>query len=284
MPSRRRIAIIAVMAAIVLALGGGAAAIAVVANQSGENEQSDATPERTTTKPKTTTIPTPIPKPEPAPEPEPEPAPEPVPDPQPPAPEIGSIDDPGSLNVVVNKQRPLNPTNWVPGDLAYPEVPNSSGQPLRWAAAVALEQMYAEAAAAGVPFNVTSGFRSYDTQVWLFNSFVANYGVAAAEATSARPGHSEHQTGLAVDITECSGCSLSEAFGSTPQGLWTRENAYRFGFILRYDQGQQPVVGYAYEPWHFRYVGVEIAADMRNRGIVNLEDYFGLPPAPTYLY
>lgn len=278
MPNRRRTTVIAVVAALVLALGGGAAAIAVIANQGASDEQRDAAPEPTTTTPR----PSPTPSPTPTPEPEPEPEPEPAPDPAPPAPVAGSIDDPNSLNVVVNKQRPLNPANWAPGDLAYPEVPNSSGHPLRWAAAVALEQMYAEAVAAGVPFNMYSGFRSYDMQTGLFNSYVANYGVDAAEATSARPSHSEHQTGLAVDVTECSGCPLSEAFGTTPQGLWLRENSYRFGFILRYDQGQQPVVGYAYEPWHFRYVGVEIATDMRSRGIVNLEDYYGLPAAPTY--
>ena len=111
---------------------------------------------------------------------------------------------------------------------------------------------------------------------------VARDGIAAAETYSARPGHSEHQTGLAADLDDGSGCAFMACFGQTATGLWLRENAYRYGFILRYDDGQQPVVGYIYEPWHFRYVGVEVAAGMREAGIRNLEEYFGLPAAPSY--
>ena len=191
--------------------------------------------------------------------------------------------DPASITVVVNKQRPLNPISWEPGDLRMPAgIPNTNGQPVRAEAATALESMYAEASAAGLPFTITSAYRSYGLQVSLFESYAARDGVAAAETYSARPGHSEHQTGLAVDLDDGSGCAFESCFGETATGQWLRENAHRFGFILRYDAGQEPVVGFIYEPWHFRYVGTQVAGDMHERGIKNLEEYFGLPAAPSY--
>lgn len=256
---RRRIVIASALAAL-LVLGGGGIAWAALASKA------EPPVEETTAAPKPTPTPTPTPEPEPEPEPEPQ----------------WDLDSPGSITVVVNKQRPLNPIEWAPDDLVWPEIPNTNGQPLRQEAALALEQMHAEATAAGVPFTMLSGYRDYAMQAGLFNGFVASNGLEVAEQVSARPGHSEHQTGLAVDITECGGCGLSEEFASTPQGIWAGENAYRFGFILRYNRGEEPVVGYVYEPWHFRYVGVEVATDMHEKGIINLEEYFGLPAAPTY--
>lgn len=219
-------------------------------------------------RPAPTPTPTSTPTPTPTAEPEPEPE--------------WDVDDPASMQVIVNKQRPLDPIEWAPEDLVWPDIPNSSEQPLRAEAAEALEQMYAEAEAAGVPFAIVSGYRDYGYQGELFDGYAASDGVEAAETYSARAGHSEHQTGLAVDISECYGCELSVEFGDTPQGIWARENAHRFGFILRYNDGEQPVVGYVYEPWHFRYVGAEIAEDMKEKGVLNLEDYFDLPAAPAY--
>ena len=189
---------------------------------------------------------------------------------------------PVSTTVVVNKRRPVIPWNWEPSDLRWPNVPNVNGQPLRAEAAGALEQMYAGASAAGVPFTILSAYRSFWTQEALFNAYVARDGLAAAETYSARPGHSEHQLGLAADLGDGSGCNFYACFGTTRTGQWLRANAHRYGFILRYDQWQQPVVGFIYEPWHFRYVGVAVASDMRARGFTNLEDYFQLPAAPSY--
>lgn len=258
------------VAAVLGASGATWATISAMSQQSTAAEASKpAAPKRT---------PSPTPTPEPTPEPAPPVEEVPV---EPPAPQW-SVDDPASYQVVVNKQRPFNPIDWAPGDLVMPNVPNQNGQPMRAEAAAAAEAMYAEASAAGVPFTIASGFRDYYYQVSLFDSYVASDGVEAAETYSARAGFSEHQTGLVMDITECGGCSLSEAFGGTPQGIWARDNAYRFGFIMRYQPGQEPIVGYVYEPWHFRYVGPEVAADMQAKGIPNLEDYFGLPAAPTY--
>ncbi|MGO3147942.1 MAG: M15 family metallopeptidase [Leucobacter sp.] len=190
--------------------------------------------------------------------------------------------DPSSLSVLVNKLRPLDPIEWVPEDLEYPEVENPSGHPIRAAAARALEQLAAAASEAGVPVQLVSGYRSYDRQTQLFDGYVERDGVSEAETYSARPGHSEHQTGLAVDLDDGTGHALKSSFGQTPAGLWLRAHAHQFGFVLRYEQGEQPVVGYIYEPWHFRYLGTEIAIDMHERGIINYEEYVGAEAAPDY--
>ncbi|QTV80161.1 D-alanyl-D-alanine carboxypeptidase family protein [Microbacterium sp. NIBRBAC000506063] len=197
--------------------------------------------------------------------------------------DVYDIDDPASLTVVVNKQRPLDPIDWAPSDLTAPRgIPNPHGQPLRAAAVDALEALYAEARDAGIRLHMISGYRSHRLQSSVFRTRVSTYGEHGAEQRSARPGHSEHQTGLAVDFDDGSGCELRECFGETKAGRWLRENAHRFGFILRYDHDTEGMVGYQYEPWHFRYVGVEIAADMHEHAIGTLEEYFGLPEAPDY--
>jgi D-alanyl-D-alanine carboxypeptidase len=248
-----------------LVLSSGGVIWAVIAANAGQ-----ATPEPVkTTEPAT-------PTPEPAPEPVAEPEPEPEPAPQ------WDIDSPSSITVVVNKQRPLNPIDWAPDDLVWPNVPNNNGQPMRAEAAQAIESMYAAALADGAPFVIASGYRDYATQVGLFDSYVQRDGVEAAETYSARPGHSEHQTGLVADVDDGSGCTFDVCFGNTAAGTWVRENAHRFGFIVRYNQDQQGVTGYIYEPYHLRYVGPQVAGEMHAQGIVNLEDFFGLPAAPTY--
>lgn len=224
--------------------------------------------------------------PAPTAEPEPEPAPEPEPVAQEPAPAPTNtgfdITNPNSITVLVNKQRPLNPITWQPNDLVWPNVPNSSGHPLRAEAAGALQEMYAAAAAAGAPFSMISGYRPYAMQESLFNSYAARDGVAAAERYSARPGHSEHQTGLAVDLDDGRGCALQSCFGDGGAGVWLRNNAHHYGFILRYHNGQEGVVGFLYEPWHFRYVGRDIAGAMMASGTINYESFLGQPGAPTY--
>ena len=257
-----------ITAALLLLTAGGAVALQLASTES-----------TTAVSPSPSPSPTPSPTPTSTPTPEPTTTPEPEPEPQPQV----NIDDPTSITVVVNKQRPLNPVEWEPDDLVMPQgIPNTNGQPLRAEASQALEAMYAEASAAGVPFIITSAYRSYWLQTDLFNDYSARDGVDAAETYSARAGHSEHQTGLAADLDDGSGCAFQSCFGETATGQWLRENAHRFGFILRYDQGEEPVVGYIYEPWHFRYIGTEIATEMYNSGEKNLETYFGLPAAPTY--
>ena len=188
-----------------------------------------------------------------------------------------SINDASSLWVVVNKTRPLNPVNYAPA-LAPLNLPGVGGQ-MRPEAAAALQKMFADYhAQTGAQLSVQSPYRSYNTQVSVYNGWVTRLGKAQADRQSARPGYSEHQTGLAVDIDT----AVDQGFGATPAGKWLATNSWQYGFIVRYPDGLEPVTGYEYEPWHFRYVGVELATEMHTTGIQTLEQFFGLPDAPDY--
>lgn len=115
---------------------------------------------------------------------------------------------------------------------------------------------------------VVSSYRSYETQRNTFEYHVNEYGLEQALRVSARPGHSEHQLGTTVDFSSTAvGYELVEAFGNTPEGLWLAEHAHEYGFILSYPEGKEVVTGYAYEPWHFRWVGRELAAEIRASGL-----------------
>lgn len=198
-----------------------------------------------------------------------------------------STADPESIWVVVNKQRPLSPKNYVPPDLVVPSVPlrvpgNESMQ-LRSVAAGALEKMFAAAKADGVPLMLSSGYRSYSYQVSLYNGYVKSVGQTGADAVSARPGFSEHQTGLAADIEPLNEeCDVSVCFANLPAGKWLAANAYKFGFIMRYPADKVKVTGYDYEPWHFRYVGVPLADELHQQRIETLEEFFDLPGGQNY--
>lgn len=188
-----------------------------------------------------------------------------------------SYDDPASIWVVSNKQRPLNPKNYAPADL----VAVGGGQQLRKEAADNLKALMAAAKAANLTLNPLSGYRSYTTQVSVYNNEVKTYGQAVADTQSARPGTSEHQTGLAIDVGG-GGCGIEDCFGDTKEGKWLAANAHGYGFIIRYLDGKQSITGYRYEPWHIRYVGVELATEIQQKGALTLEEFFGLPAAPNY--
>jgi len=198
-----------------------------------------------------------------------------------------SLDDPASQWVIVNKHRPLQPADFVPADLVRPAVAiSAAGEAalLNSTTAAAAEAMFAAAAQDGVALVLASGYRSYSTQVTTYNGYVAARGQADADTASARPGHSEHQTGWAFDIADGGGaCSFQPCFADQPAASWAKANGHRFGFVVRYPWMLHPITGYYYEPWHLRYVGVEAATDMLNRGIGTLEEYFGLEAAPGYL-
>ncbi len=134
----------------------------------------------------------------------------------------------------------------------------------------ALTRLQEEASQAGYSLPLLSGYRSYQTQEVLYNNYVARDGEALANTYSAKPGQSEHQTGLAFDIG-----AIDNDFGETPSGKWLAENAHRFGFILRYLKGKEAITGYQYEPWHVRYVGIAAAQEIFERGIT-LEEYLGV--------
>jgi D-alanyl-D-alanine carboxypeptidase len=188
-----------------------------------------------------------------------------------------SNDDVTSIWVVVNKQRPLNPKTYAPTDL----VSVGSGQQLRKEAATALASLISGAKTEGLTISPLSGYRSYDTQVSVYNNEVKTYGKTVADSESARPGTSEHQTGLAIDVGG-GGCGIEDCFGTTAPGKWVAANAYKYGFIIRYIPGKESVTGYRPEPWHIRYIGIELATEMHEKGIQTLEEFFGLPNAPTY--
>lgn len=164
--------------------------------------------------------------------------------------------------LVANKKYPL-PQDYNPGE-------NKEAR-------AAFEQMATDAKALGFDLVAFSGFRSYEYQTTLYNNYVNRDGKEAADRYSARPGHSEHQTGLAFDIGENSQQDLwlTAEFGETPAGQWLADNAHRYGFILRYPEGKEEVTGFMYESWHFRYLGVEKATDVKKTGLT-LEEYLSI--------
>lgn len=166
--------------------------------------------------------------------------------------------------LIANKTYPL-PSDYNPGE-------NTEAR-------AALNKMFADAKAEGkakkIDLNmwVCSGFRSYTVQKNLYNSYVSRDGVKNADRYSARPGYSEHQTGLAFDINYA-----DSRFTGTAQAVWLAKNAHKYGFILRYPEGKESVTGYMYEPWHYRYIGVENAEKIYASGLT-LEEYFGITSA-----
>ncbi|OJF94158.1 M15 family metallopeptidase [Alkalibacterium sp. 20] len=184
--------------------------------------------------------------------------------------------EPASFSVLVNKQYSL-PEDYVPDNLVTVEVPTVLPNPeikqMRQVAADALKEMFDTAETSGIILHARSGYRSYQTQVQLFNNYVNNHGEEAANKYSARPGESEHQTGLVMDVTsESVGLQLTEEFGNTEEGTWVRDNAHEFGFIIRYLEGKEDITGYVFEPWHIRYLGPELATDVYESGL-SYEEY-----------
>ncbi|WP_342506733.1 M15 family metallopeptidase [Sporosarcina sp. FSL K6-2383] len=164
--------------------------------------------------------------------------------------------------LVANKKHPL-PSTFAPGEDKT--------------ARAAFNQMAAEATLSGFKLTAFSTYREFDYQTTLYERYVARDGKEAADTYSARPGYSEHQTGLAFDIGEVNFEKhwASSSFGETEAGKWVAANAHRFGFILRYPMGKESVTGYMHESWHFRFVGIEIATDIFERSIT-LEEYLGI--------
>lgn len=195
------------------------------------------------------------------------------------------LSDATHLWVVVNKQRPLDPVDFAPASVIPPEdMQRTADVRLRPDAAAALTDLVAAAGDEGAgAIGLNSAYRSYASQVRTYDGYVRSLGRAQADRQSARPGFSEHQTGLATDVAACSGgCAGIESFGGTRQAAWVAENAWRFGFVVRYEEGATDVTGYEWEPWHLRYLGPELAKAYHDGGFHTLEGFFGLPPAPDY--
>lgn len=126
------------------------------------------------------------------------------------------------------------------------------------------------AANQGLDIYLSSGFRSYETQARIYGSYVDSYGKESADTFSARPGYSEHQTGLAIDVN-----TIDDSFAGTPEAEWLANHAHEYGFIIRYPKGKESITGYKYEPWHIRYLGVEKATEVYNSGLT-LEEFLGI--------
>ena len=164
--------------------------------------------------------------------------------------------------MVVNKKYPL------------PSTYNKGEDPV---AKAALVEMLEAGKEAGYEYDAFSGFRSFEYQTTLYNRYVNRDGKENADRYSARPGHSEHQTGLAFDIGEKGRQDLwlTAEFGETPAGQWLMDNAHNYGFILRYPHGKEQITGFMYESWHYRYVGVEHAIAIYNAQ-TTLEEYLNI--------
>lgn len=184
--------------------------------------------------------------------------------------------NPASIDVVVNKKHCMQPVTYVPNDL----VSIGNGYLLSAKAAPSFNALMTAASAAGVSISVTSSYRSYSDQVSTYAYWVNTSGKAGADTYSARPGYSEHQTGLAFDISS-NGCVLN-CFGTSPAYSWMQANAAKYGFIQRYYAGYESITGYEAEEWHYRYVGVAVANDMQSKGIKTLEQYWNISGGDYY--
>lgn len=184
---------------------------------------------------------------------------------------ISFVQDPYYIRVLVNKFYRLD-SDFSPGDL----VQVAPGHRLREVAALNFLEMQAQMAEENLPVIVRSAYRSYSQQTFIYQRNVDIMGQAAADRWSARPGHSEHQTGLALDVLQpgTEGLTLGNAnFENTEQYQWLLANAHNFGFILRYPASKEHITGYAFEPWHLRYVGAETATYMIENNVPTFEHY-----------
>lgn len=191
------------------------------------------------------------------------------------------VADPDSILVLVNKHFKL-PDNYQPHLLVYPKVRFLGGHTekakMRLVAANALEKMFRAAAKDGIPLVGVSAYRSSRAQTALFNRYVARDGKTKALTYSALPGTSEHETGLAIDVSGAGGQgAATTAFAGTKESNWLEKHAQDYGYIIRYPKGKEAVTGYEYEPWHLRYVGPTVAKAIKEND-QTLEEYLGEVP------
>ena len=186
--------------------------------------------------------------------------------------------DENSYLILVNRSNRLD-ADYQPSDLVLLNVFDFNQNPnttihMRATAAQKAEEMFQAAwDQEGLLLLARSGYRSYQTQTQVHERLVNERGRVEAERISARPGHSEHQTGLALDVTANSvRGQLVESFSETLEGTWLRHHAHQFGFIISYPRGREEDTGFVYEPWHIRYVGVEVATIIYENGWI-LEEY-----------
>lgn len=192
-----------------------------------------------------------------------------------PQPEDVDVD---SVAILVNRDYPL-PEEFELDDLVYPDVrflfeEKLEKRMMREEAARALEEMFAAAEEDGIYLAGVSAYRSRAVQTAIFNQYVEANGEEVAKTFSAPPGTSEHETGLAIDVSGSTGeCAVSDCFAETEEAAWLEEHAHEFGFIIRYPKGKEAITGYKYEPWHLRYVGEPLAKELNEKDWT-LEEYY----------
>ena len=178
-----------------------------------------------------------------------------------------------SLWVVVSKTRPLPEQDYLPAGIVVPSSiavntqKSKEEQSVRSDIVEPLTQMLIAAKAASHDLFLASGYRSYALQETYYTNYVRTSGQVEADKFSAKPGYSEHQTGLSFDLSLANRqCYLEVCFGESPAGKWVADNAHTYGFIVRYPSDKTAITGYQYEPWHLRYVGTDLAAALRTSG------------------
>lgn len=187
---------------------------------------------------------------------------------------------PDSYTVLVNRDYLIS-KDYVPDDLIVPEVPFSfygtyEKSYVRKRAAKALEHLFAGARTDGYILKVVSAYRSYERQMQIYRNNVKTRGEDKTNKVSAMPGSSEHQTGLAIDVSADSvGCTIEESFARSAEGKWLKKNCHKYGFIIRYPKNKTKITGYSYEPWHIRYVGKNLAKYLKKNNLT-LEEYYKL--------
>ncbi|QPQ32614.1 M15 family metallopeptidase [Lysinibacillus sp. JNUCC 51] len=192
--------------------------------------------------------------------------------------EFLTVADPESITVLVNKKYAF-PEGYEPKDLVYPNVPfifdeKIEKRMMREEAAKYLEKMFNAANQQNIHLAGVSAYRSSQTQTTLFNNYVERDGIEKAKTYSAVPGTSEHQSGLAIDVSGSDGsCAADDCFANTEEAAWLEDNAHKFGYIIRFPKDKDNITGYKYEPWHIRYVGVNLATELYNEGLT-LEEYY----------
>jgi D-alanyl-D-alanine carboxypeptidase len=197
-------------------------------------------------------------------------------------PDVEVVGEPESITALVNKQFSL-PKDYKPSELVYPDIDfifseKLDKRKLRKEAAEAIAQLFAGAAEDQTSLLGVSAYRSNATQKALFERYVKRDGIDKAKTYSAVPGHSEHETGLAIDVTGGDGkCAAMSCFGDTKAATWLAEHAAEYGFIIRYPEGKEDITGYMYEPWHLRYVGVTAAQEIADKSLT-LEEYSDAVP------
>lgn len=195
---------------------------------------------------------------------------------------LQTLAHPEGIPVLVNKQYSL-PEDYKPADLIYPKVDfifqdKIEKRMMREEAGKALEVMFQAAEKENMHFAGVSAYRSHQRQIAVFNNYVAKDGEEKAKTYSAMPGTSEHETGLAIDVTTQDGaCAAQDCFGDTNEAAWLAEHAHEYGFIIRYPEGKENITGYKYEPWHIRYVGVDAATEIYETKST-LEEYYNAVP------